>query len=76
MVTFGDDTLPSSRRARKSVGAHTDMRKGLDKENATVDIASELAASRKKSRSKSMGPGGLDTLKPGTGNRRVVGNMD
>lgn len=52
------------------------MRKGLDKENATVDIASELAASRKKSRSKSMGPGGLDTLKPGTGNRRVVGNMD
>lgn len=43
----------------------------MDKENATVDVASELAASRK-ARSKSIGPGGLDSLRPGTGNRRAV----
>lgn len=72
MVSFGDVTLPSTRRARKSLGTNTDMRKGRDKENATVDVASELAANRKKSRSKSMGPGGLDALKPGAGNRRAV----
>lgn len=45
----------------------------MDKENATVDVASTLAANRKKSRSKSMGPGGLDGLKHGNGNRRAVG---
>jgi hypothetical protein len=46
----------------------------MDKENITVDVASSLAGNggRKKSRSKSMGPGGLDVLKSGTGNRRVV----
>lgn len=43
----------------------------MDKENATVDVASELAASRK-ARSQSIGPGGLDSLRPGTGNRRAV----
>ncbi|KAJ3495567.1 hypothetical protein NLG97_g3300 [Lecanicillium saksenae] len=42
----------------------------MDKENATVDIASELAAMRK-ARSKSIGPGGLDSLRPGAGNRRA-----
>ncbi len=46
----------------------------MDKENATVDVASELAASRK-ARSKSIGPGGLDSLRPGTGNRRAVGSL-
>lgn len=45
----------------------------MEKENITVDLASSLAghANRKKSRSKSMGPGGLDILKSGSGNRRV-----
>lgn len=43
----------------------------MDKENVTVDVASELAASRK-ARSKSIGPGGLDSLRPGNGNRRAV----
>lgn len=45
----------------------------MEKENITVDVASSLAGNggRKKSRSKSMGPGGLDALKPGSGNRRV-----
>ncbi|UNI23449.1 hypothetical protein JDV02_009267 [Purpureocillium takamizusanense] len=64
-------TIPATRRSRKSLGAHTDSRKVMDKENATVDMGSSLAANRKKSRSKSMGPGGLDALKQGHGNRRA-----
>ncbi|TQV96104.1 chromosome segregation protein [Cordyceps javanica] len=70
MSSPGDATVPATRRARKSFGSQHDIRKARDKENATVDVASELAASRK-SRSKSIGPGGLDSLKPGTGNRRA-----
>lgn len=68
-----DVTLPSTRRPRKSTG-HSPVRKRIEKENITVDLASSLAgnASRKKSRSKSMGPGGLDVLKSGSGNRRMV----
>lgn len=34
-----------------------------------------MAGTRKKSRSKSMGPGGLDALKMGNGNRRAVGRL-
>lgn len=66
-----DATLPATRRSRKSTTGLS-PRKAMDKENATVDVANTLAASRKKSRSKSIGPGGLDALKAGTGNRRVV----
>jgi kinetochore protein Spc7/SPC105 len=53
-----------------------------DKENMTADIGAiggvtKRAAfgerSSKKLRSKSIGPGGLDALKDGTGNRRKVG---
>ncbi|KAI1857108.1 hypothetical protein JX265_011309 [Neoarthrinium moseri] len=64
--------VPTARRPRKSTG-HSPVRKRLDKENITVDVASSLAGNggRKKSRSKSMGPGGLDVLKSGSGNRRV-----
>ncbi|KAI0109065.1 hypothetical protein GGR51DRAFT_512582 [Nemania sp. FL0031] len=67
-----DVTIPSTRRPRKSTG-QSPVRKRMEKENITVDLASSLAgnASRKKSRSKSMGPGGLDVLKAGSGNRRV-----
>ncbi|KAI0534558.1 hypothetical protein GGR58DRAFT_482423 [Xylaria digitata] len=67
-----DVTIPSTRRPRKSTG-HSPVRKRMEKENITVDLASSLAsnASRKKSRSKSIGPGGLDILKSGSGNRRV-----
>lgn len=65
----GDATLPSTRRTRKSTSA-------MDKDNATLDLGSgpTLADNRKKakSRSKSIGPGGLDALKAGSGNRRVV----
>jgi hypothetical protein len=67
-----DATLPATRRTRRSVGAHTDVNKAFEKENATVDVTSSLAASRKKSRSKSLGPGGLDALMKANGNRRAV----
>ncbi|KAL8400092.1 hypothetical protein RB594_000481 [Gaeumannomyces avenae] len=64
-------TMPAVKRSRKSLGG-LPSRRTLEKENATVDLAStSLAANRKKSRSKSIGPGGLDALKPSNGNRRV-----
>ncbi|KAF6838310.1 chromosome segregation protein (Spc7 kinetochore protein) [Colletotrichum musicola] len=71
MASFGDATMPSTRRTRKSIGAPTSSAKGRDKENATIDLGSTLAESRKKSRSKSIGPGGLDALKNANGNRRA-----
>ncbi|KAI1501177.1 Spc7-domain-containing protein [Biscogniauxia marginata] len=72
MSSQADTAGPSKRRPRKSTG-HSPVRKRMEKENITVDVASSLAgnAGRKKSRSKSMGPGGLDVLKAGSGNRRV-----
>ncbi|KAI3399934.1 hypothetical protein diail_5090 [Diaporthe ilicicola] len=65
----GDTALPATRRTtRKSISA-------MERDNATVDLGAgtTLADNRKKSksRSKSMGPGGLDALKAGSGNRRV-----
>jgi hypothetical protein len=67
MASHAEITVPATRRSRKSVGGH-------GKDNATVNVTSapSPAKSRVKSRSKSMGPGGLDALKPATGNRRVV----
>ncbi|KAK0630127.1 hypothetical protein B0T17DRAFT_527566 [Bombardia bombarda] len=68
----GEVTLPATRRTRKSIGSGLPTRRTGEKENTTLDLgAAAMAANRKKSRSKSMGPGGLDALKPGTGNRRV-----
>ncbi|CAK7221923.1 hypothetical protein SEUCBS140593_004726 [Sporothrix eucalyptigena] len=69
-------TLPATRRTRKSTTGFSPS-KATDKENATMDfdttggMAPAAAASRKKLRSKSMGPGGLDALKSTSGNRRV-----
>lgn len=65
----GNTILPATRRAaRKSIS-------NMERDNATVDLGAgtTLADNRKKSksRSKSMGPGGLDALKAGSGNRRV-----
>ncbi|KAK3394380.1 hypothetical protein B0H63DRAFT_532490 [Podospora didyma] len=72
MSSQAEATLPATRRTRKSIGGRSpSSRKTGDKENATIDLGSTMAASRKKSRSKSMGPGGLDILKSGAGNRRV-----
>lgn len=52
----------------------------MDQENMTADIGALAGGKRaapiekpsKKSRSKSIGPGGLDALKDTTGNRRKV----
>ncbi|OAA46938.1 chromosome segregation protein [Metarhizium rileyi] len=71
MAPSNETTVPSTRRARKSIGVNPALKRTVDKENATVDVARTLADNRKKSRSKSMGPGGLDALKNGTGNRRA-----
>ncbi|KAF4974146.1 hypothetical protein FZEAL_8911 [Fusarium zealandicum] len=71
MAPAADITVPATRRTRRSIGAHTDVQKAIEKENATVDVTRSLAASRKKSRSKSLGPGGLDALKRANGNRRA-----
>ena len=67
------------RQARKSI-AHTPSADITgNKENATVDagaVASFSAQGKqaaKKSRSKSIGPGGLDALKEGSGNKQEVG---
>lgn len=71
---------PRVRQARKSI-AHTPSADIIrDKENATVDtgtIASFSAQGKqaaKKNRSKSIGPGGLDALKEGSGNKQEVGS--
>ncbi|KAK4101633.1 Spc7-domain-containing protein [Parathielavia hyrcaniae] len=71
MATQGEATLPATRRTRKSIGGDTSTRKTLGQENGTLDVAGSLGGNRKQSRSKSMGPGGLDTLKKGSGNRRA-----
>ncbi|KAK3301078.1 uncharacterized protein B0H64DRAFT_303606, partial [Chaetomium fimeti] len=71
MAPQGEATLPATRRTRKSIGGGPSTRRTLDKENATLDVGSATGGTRKKSRSKSMGPGGLDPLKMGNGNRRA-----
>ncbi|KAJ5132138.1 Kinetochore Spc7 [Penicillium atrosanguineum] len=68
-------------RTRRSI-AHVPRSKtaGLDKENATTDIGAvqpfgsngKPLTRDKKSRSKSLGPGGLDALQKSNGNRRKV----
>lgn len=73
-------------RSRRSI-AHVPRSKitsGLDKENATAEIGAtqpfmnntKSAMKEKKSRSKSLGPGGLDALQKSNGNRRQVATKD
>ncbi|KAL2755102.1 hypothetical protein ACRALDRAFT_1077212 [Sodiomyces alcalophilus JCM 7366] len=76
MASSRDATMPALRRQRKSIGGQIPSYKMPRKENATVDLGSTLAADRKKSRSKSMGPGGLDILTNGNGNRRASSTSD
>lgn len=68
-------TLPAILpKSRKSL-AHIPSSQDMDQENVTADIGALAGAKKavsKKSRSKSIGPGGLDTLKDTTGNRRKV----
>ncbi|KAJ5888293.1 hypothetical protein N7495_008334 [Penicillium taxi] len=74
------DSAATRLRSRRSI-AHiprSKMTSGLDKENATTDIGAaeafgttnKTATRDKKSRSKSLGPGGLDALQKSNGNRR------
>ena len=77
-------TLPATRpKSRKSM-AHQSSADMIDKENITADIGALGVTHKKaalgerpskKSRSKSIGPGGLDALKDTTGNRRKVSQL-
>ncbi|KAH8423105.1 kinetochore-microtubule binding complex subunit SPC105 [Aspergillus melleus] len=80
MASRGDSAGSARPRSRRSI-AHVPRSKlttGLDKENTTTDISSsqpvagsaKLPGKDKKSRSKSLGPGGLDALQDSNGNRR------
>lgn len=70
--------VPRVRQARKSLAHVPSTDISEHKENYTVDSAalSSLTAhekqTSKKSRSKSLGPGGLDALKEGSGNKQEV----
>ncbi|KAL4784538.1 hypothetical protein BJX76DRAFT_216111 [Aspergillus varians] len=80
MASRGDSAGSSRPRSRRSIAhvSRSRLTSGGDKENATTDIsASRTLAGRqvapgkeKKSRSKSLGPGGLDALQDSNGNRR------
>jgi kinetochore protein Spc7/SPC105 len=81
MSSREEATLPATRpKFRKSLG-HIPSSQEVDQENRTADIGALASGKRavpiekpsKKSRSKSIGPGGLDALKDATGNRRKVG---
>ncbi|CAI7623703.1 unnamed protein product [Penicillium viridicatum] len=80
MSTRPDSAALRQPRSRRSI-AHVPrsrMTSGLDKENATTEIGAaqpfpnntKSAMKDKKSRSKSLGPGGLDALQNSNGNRR------
>ncbi|KAL9034657.1 MAG: hypothetical protein Q9214_006948, partial [Letrouitia sp. 1 TL-2023] len=64
-------------QSRKSIAHMPTLEIVMNKENATADDAelSTFAAQKKtiiRKRSKSIGPGGLDTLKEGSGNRQAI----
>lgn len=71
-------------RARKSIAHMPSPERTLDKENNVQELARSTQETKqqistntsKKSRSKSLGPGGLDALKDTSGNRRKVGQSD
>lgn len=82
MASRSDSAGSARPRSRRSI-AHVPRSRftsGVDKENTTTDISSSqpvLGSARvggkdKKSRSKSLGPGGLDALQNSNGNRRKV----
>jgi len=81
MASRDESTLPATRpKSRKSL-AHIPSAKNLEQENMTADLGALASGKRagpierpsKKSRSKSIGPGGLDALKDTSGNSRKVG---
>ncbi|CAG8898137.1 unnamed protein product [Penicillium egyptiacum] len=80
MSTRPDSAALRPPRSRRSIAhvSRSRMTSGLDKENATTEIGAaqpftnntKPAMKDKKSRSKSLGPGGLDALQNSNGNRR------
>jgi kinetochore protein Spc7/SPC105 len=76
-------TSPRSRRpkSRQSIAHVPSARTAAHKDNATTDIAalqaehSQAQAARKKSRGKSIGPGGLEALNETTGNIAKVNTL-
>ncbi|KAL4905403.1 hypothetical protein BDW74DRAFT_177774 [Aspergillus multicolor] len=80
MATRGDSARSSRPRSRRSIAhvSRSRLTAGGDKENTTVDISASqpltgrqtVPGKEKKSRSKSLGPGGLDALQASNGNRR------
>ncbi|KUJ23736.1 Spc7-domain-containing protein [Mollisia scopiformis] len=76
MSSRDEITLPATRpKSRKSLG-HVPSAQDVDQENQTADVGLLVSGKRtpmeksRKSRSKSIGPGGLDALKDTSGNRR------
>ena len=74
-----DTTLPKTGRAKRKSIAHqpSTATNASHRDNATADIAAlqraEAAeAAKKKSRGKSLGPGGLEALKKTSGNATKV----
>ena len=80
MASTQSPKAPRMRQARKSLAHVPSTDVSGDKENVKVDSAelSSLTAqgkqATKKSRSKSLGPGGLDALRESTGNKQEVGD--
>ena len=78
MASTQSPKLPRMRKSRMSLAHVPSKDVGADKENLTVDSAalSGLIAqgmhTAKKARSQSIGPGGLDALKEGSGNKQDV----
>ncbi|KFZ10496.1 hypothetical protein V501_05168 [Pseudogymnoascus sp. VKM F-4519 (FW-2642)] len=80
MSSRDDMTLPAARpKSRKSLAHVPSSSSTMDKENMTADIGAMVGSNKrapvagkaaKKSRSKSIGPGGLDALMSSSGNRR------
>lgn len=80
MSSIQSPKAPRVRQARKSI-AHTPSTDIIgNKENTTVDVGAIASLSAqgkqgaKKNRSKSIGPGGLDALTEGSGNKQEVGS--
>lgn len=79
MATLPSPRAERARQSRKSIAHLPSADPSGDKENATVDLAAlpsldlQSKEKAKKSRSRSIGPGGLDALKQGNGNKTVRG---
>ena len=78
MASTQSPKMPRMRQARKSLAHVPSADSTGDKENLTVDsvaltsLTAQVKQSSRKTRSKSIGPGGLDALKQSTGNKQEV----